>query len=175
VAQIQRKSWILALIALTASLSACGATRSNPSDGASSSNFTRPTGTAVPSPTPVLTFSMSRSLPNAPTSTPTELVERADMEAVIKLAKTRKLERAEGTDLFKLPAEFSHLSLDGQITVNRDTDDLTVIFYVVLPGGPDHYSGWVYRDSGKLTSDPNAGGPATVNRIDDHWFWVVAF
>jgi hypothetical protein len=66
--------------------------------------------------------------------------------------------------------------LDGSISIitNTETKALPVIFYAVLPGGLDHYSGWVRRSSGDLSSDLAAGDPAKIRWIDAHWFWVVA-
>ena len=98
------------------------------------------------------------------------------MEAAVALARAGKLERVKDSDHAELPAELSDLSIDGKVSVTGGTsgNDLIVTFYVVIPGGPDHYSAYVYRESGKLTSDPNGGGDAEITRLDDQWFWVVA-
>ena len=102
------------------------------------------------------------------------------MEAVVEMVKAGKFHPARGQVGFDyradLPAEFADLSLGGSISIitNTETKALTVIFDAVLPGGPDHYSGWVWRSSGELSSDPRAGGEATIDRIDATWFWVVA-
>jgi hypothetical protein len=112
---------------------------------------------------------------------PTDLPKRAAMETVVEMVKAGKFQTGEGQLGFDyradLPAEFADLSLGGSISIitNTKTKALSVIFYAVLPGGPDHYSGWVWRSSGELSSDPQAGGEATINRIDANWFWVVAY
>jgi hypothetical protein len=78
-------------------------------------------------------------------------------------------------DLITLPSEFASLSDSGEVIAMHDGKDWTIVFFEVR-GMVDHYSGWVFRSSGKLGADedPLQGGGATVVRIDDHWFHVVA-
>lgn len=124
---------------------------------------------------------MLRSLPTTPSAVPTDLPDRAAMEAVVATVKAGKFHAGQGQVGFDyradLPPELAHLSLDGSISIITDTKTkaLTVVFYAVLPGGPDHYAAWVWQSSGELSSDPGAGGPATIHRIDAHWFSLVAY
>ena len=154
-------------------LGACGTGPNQPS----ATRVADPGTSTAPWATPEFSFSIARSLPDAPTSTPAELPHRAQMEAAVALAHADKLQPVEGWDLYKLPPHLAGLAIDDTVSVIRDPngDGLTVIFYVILPGGPDHYSAFVYREAGQLTSDPNAGGEATISRLDDRWFWVVAY
>jgi hypothetical protein len=78
-------------------------------------------------------------------------------------------------DLVTLPPEFASLSDSGEVIARRDADGWTIVFFEVR-GLVDHYSGWVFRSTGKLGADedPLGGGSATVERIDEHWFHVAS-
>jgi hypothetical protein len=55
------------------------------------------------------------------------------------------------------------------------TADCGTIVFFENRGVVDHYSGWVFRTSGKLGADedPLGGGSPVVQRIDAHWFHVA--
>jgi hypothetical protein len=100
--------------------------------------------------------------------------DRAARDRAVSLIVDGTL-RPGDRDLVALPPEFASLSDTGEVVATRVGDDWTIVFFEVR-GVVDHYSGWVFRSRGTLgaNEDPLGGGSATVRRIDDHWFHVVA-
>ena len=93
---------------------------------------------------------------------------------VVRLIEDGTLKPGE-RDLVTLPAEFAELSDTSEVVAFHTGDEWTVVFFEVR-GLVDFYSGWVYRSSGTLGphDDPLGGQLTELQRIDDHWFHVVA-
>jgi hypothetical protein len=152
---------------------AAGTTATPSRATASAPSVSLPLETTKP-PAPIESESASPSASIVP-----GLPDRAAMEAVVGLVNGSKLppgpKQLYAAYRADLPAKYAALSEGGSISIHHDkADGLTIIFYKKT-AGPDHYAGWVYRSSGMLDGDPNAGGPATVDRIDQSWFWVIAY
>jgi hypothetical protein len=98
----------------------------------------------------------------------------AARDRVVDLITSGKLRPGE-RDIVTLPAEFAGLSDGGEVIATRQGDDWTIVFFEAR-GVIDHYTGWVFRSSGKLGADedPLAGGDAIVERINPHWFHVAS-
>lgn len=95
-------------------------------------------------------------------------------ERAVKLITDGTLKPGD-RDLITLPAEFASLSDTGEVVAMHDADGWTIVFFEDR-GVVDNYAGWVYRSSGKLSADEDPLGGSIVNmeRIDGHWFHVVA-
>jgi hypothetical protein len=93
-------------------------------------------------------------------------------EQVVDLARSDKLVRAEGFDVFVVPDGLDHASRDGQVIVLRDGADLTVVFFDVR--GLNHYTGWVYTSLDALPLDPLGNDPFQATRLGPHWYRVDA-
>jgi hypothetical protein len=78
-------------------------------------------------------------------------------------------------DLVALPPDLASASDTGQVVAVHGPKGWTIVFFENR-GIVDHYTGWVYRSSGKLDGgwDPLGGGQAKITRIDAHWFYVVS-
>jgi hypothetical protein len=95
---------------------------------------------------------------------------------VVELARAGELKTVDDWRrdwIFLLPDELDHVSSGGEVVVERNGDDLLVVFFDFR--GLNHWTGWLYTTSGDPPpDDPLGNHPFKAEQIAPNWFRIDA-
>lgn len=100
-------------------------------------------------------------------------VNNSERQKVVSLIEDSDIQTksSTGSYLIELPREYKHLSSGGQIVIEKNESNVSILFYTYR-GVLDNFSGYIYSANGFLREDIFYGDYKQIKKITEHWFWV---
>lgn len=105
---------------------------------------------------------------------------KTEREQVAKLVKSGELKPNVSYDslLIHLPKKYTHLSIDGDIVVEKTDKGNNILFFAhkEIFGSDDNFSGFVYMANNQKPFNKAFGESLkTINKLDKNWYFVATY